>query len=246
MTTKRTEVALGITLIADVRGADRDGRGASLPRRRRPAAGRRPKAQPKVHVIRRRSGEVPVQGCRLASALDREYDHSRGHVRSGRVQPELERRRDPEVRAGAAQSPEQLWVVLIAHVAHATVRRDEIDREQVVDRVAVLALETAHAASQRQTTDPGVSDNSYGARHAVLLSGAVQLLEKCAALDPRGACDWIDTDGLHPREVDDHAAVARRGARENSSGAFQAIQHRVFVSPRCFPSPRGGAYLISR
>src|SRR5207245_1902260 len=58
--------------------------------------------------------------------------------------------------------------------------------------------------------DPGVTDDADRARESVFLRGAVELLEKGATLDSRGPARWVDLDGPHAREIDDHAAVARR------------------------------------
>src|SRR5439155_19145557 len=142
----------------------------------------------------------------------REHDGGGRHVRSERVQPELECRRNAEVRAGATKAPEEIWVVFIAHVAQRAIRGHEFNREQVVDREAVLSLKAAHAASEREPRDAGVPDDADRTREAVLLRGAVELLEKSAALDSRGPPRWIYFNRPHARQIDDHAAVARREA----------------------------------
>ena len=95
---------------------DRDGRGSSLSRRRGPTW-RRPEGQAEVHVIRRRSEELAIKSGRIPSALDREHHERGGHVGADRVQPELECGRDPEVRARSTEAPEQLGVIVVAHVA---------------------------------------------------------------------------------------------------------------------------------
>src|SRR5438876_2459450 len=212
MTSERTQVALGVLLIAHVRGADRNGPGCALPRRRRPATCGGSEAQAEMHVVRRRTEELPIKrGC-FASALAREHDGGGRHVRSDRVQPEIECRRDPEVRTGATKTPEQVRVFFIADVAHRAVRGHEFYREQVVDREAVLWLEAAHAASEREPRDPGVTDDADRTRESVLVRSAVELLEQRASLHSRDPLSWIDLDGPHAREIDDNAAVARREA----------------------------------
>ena len=202
MTSERTEVALGVLLITHVRGADRNGPGCALPRRRRPATCRGSEAQAEMHVVRRRTEELPIKrGC-FASALAREHDGGGRHVRSDRVQPEIECRRDPEVRTGATKTPEQVRVFFIADVAHRAVRGHEFYREQVVDREAVLWLEAAHAASEREPRDPGVTDDADRTRESVLVRSAVELLEQRASLHSRDPLSWIDLDGPHAREID--------------------------------------------
>src|SRR5439155_1649378 len=185
MTSERTEVALGVLLITHVRGADRNGPGCALPRRRRPATCRGSEAQAEMHVVRRRTEELPIKrGC-FASALAREHDGGGRHVRSDQVQPEIECRRDHEVRTGATKTPEQVRVFFIADVAHRAVRGPEFSREQVVDREAVLWLEAAHATSEREPRDPGVTDDADRTRESVLLRSAVEVLEQRASLHSR-------------------------------------------------------------
>src|SRR5437899_11981016 len=127
MTYQRAEVALGVSLVTHVRGADRNCPSSSLPRSRRSAACRGSEAQAEVHVVRRRPEELAIQcGC-FASALAREHDGGSRHVRSDRVQPELKCRRYSEVRAGASETPEEVWVFFIAHVAQRAVRGHELN-----------------------------------------------------------------------------------------------------------------------
>jgi hypothetical protein len=95
-------------------------------------------------------------------------------------------------------------------MAGRTVRGHKVDREQVVDRVAVLPLEAAHAASERQAADACVADDSDRAAEAVFLRGSVQLLEERAAFHFRDPLGWIDFYRAHAREIDHHAAVAGR------------------------------------
>ena len=101
-----------------------------------------------------------------------------------------------------SKTPEQVRVFFIADVAHRAVRGHEFYREQVVDREAVLWLEAAHAASEREPRDPGVTDDADRTRESVLLRSAVELLEQRASLHSRDPLSWIDLDGPHAREID--------------------------------------------
>src|SRR5712691_3669414 len=94
----------------------------------------------------------------LEASIDRKRDHTHEDRPFERMQPELERRGNAEIRASAAQTPEQVRILLVGSADLLAVRGDEIDREQVVDCQAVLALESAHAAAQRQAGDTRVAD----------------------------------------------------------------------------------------
>src|SRR3989454_10639452 len=104
MTSEWTEVALGVSLIAHVRGADPNGSGSALPRSRRAAACGGSEAQAEVHVVRRRTGELPIQSGRFASALAPEHDRGGRHLRSDRGGPKVKSRRYPEGLAGAPKA----------------------------------------------------------------------------------------------------------------------------------------------
>jgi hypothetical protein len=61
------------------------------------------------------------------------------------VQPEPEPGRDPKVPAATAERPKEIGVVLGVHPQDAAVGRDQVGRDQVVDRQAVLAGEVPDA-----------------------------------------------------------------------------------------------------
>ena len=135
------------------------------------------------------------------------------------MQLELERRHDPEVRAGPAQAPEELGILVLACPQHPAVRGHELDREQVVDRQTELALQTAHPAAEREAGHPGVGDDADRADEPVRLRGVVELGEQRAAAHAGSAPLGIDVGAAHAREVDHDAVVARREAGDAVAAA---------------------------
>ena len=99
-------------------------------------------------------------------------------VRPERLEPELERRRDPEVPAGATQAPEELGLVGLGRAHEPAVGRDELDGGQVVDREPEVPLQAADAAAERQPGDARVADDADRADEAVRLRGDVELAEE--------------------------------------------------------------------
>ena len=136
-----------------------------------------------------------------------------------RMQPELERGRDPEVRARAAQAPEEVGVLVLARPDEPAVGGDELDGEQAVDRQAELALQAAHPAAEREAGDAGVRDDSDRADEPVWLRRVVELAEQRAAVDPGGAPLGVDLGAAQAREVDHDPAVARGEARDAVTAA---------------------------
>ena len=137
---------------------------------------------------------------------DRPGEHDRSH----RVKPVLERGHDPEVPAAAADSPEEVGVLIPARGEELALRRHQVDREEVVDRRAVLSHEPADAAAKGEARDAGVGDDPAHRRQAVKLRLAVELAPEHAGLGPGGARRRVDPDPLHRRKVDHEAAVAER------------------------------------
>ena len=128
-------------------------------------------------------------------------------VRPERLEPELERRRDPEVPAGAAEAPEQLGLVGLGRADEAAVGGDELDRGQVVDRQPEVALETADAAAEGQPGDARVADDADRADEPVRLRGDVELAEERAAVRSGDPGLRVDLDAAHRGHVDDEPAI---------------------------------------
>ncbi len=116
----------------------------------------------------------------------REDQDAAVEVRPERLEPELERGRDPEVPAGAAQAPEQLRLVGLARPDEPAVGGDELDRGEVVDREPELTLQATDAPAEGQPGDAGVADDADRTDEAVRLGGDVELAEERAAVRPGG------------------------------------------------------------
>ena len=144
----------------------------------------------------------------LGRPLDRVDDRAVRDLPRERVQAEAEGRRDPEVGAGSAEAPEEVGVLLVAGPDMPAVGGDELDREQVVDRETVLALQPPHAAAEREAGDARVGDDADRADEPDRLRLAVELAEERAAVHPRRALGGVDARAVHPRQVDDDPVVA--------------------------------------
>ena len=129
-------------------------------------------------------------------------------VRSERLEPELERRRDPEVPPGAAQAPEQLGFVVLGRADEVAIGGDELDGGQVVDRQPEVALEAADPPAEGQPGDAGVTDDPDRADEAVRLRSDVELPKEGAAVRAGDPGPRIDLHAPHVRKVDDEAAIA--------------------------------------
>ena len=123
---------------------------------------------------------------------------------------ELEARRDPEIRAGATQPPEQLGFLFRARTNGLAVGGHELDRAQAVDREAEPPLQPADAATERQPGDAGVPDDAHRADEPVLLGSDVELTEQGPTTRPCSAPLSVDDDLVHLAEVDDETAVGGR------------------------------------
>ena len=131
-----------------------------------------------------------------------------GDDRPDGVEPVLEGRDDAKAAATAAQSPEQIRVVLGACPEDAPVRGDHLRGEKVVRREAVLRHRPAEPAAERQPGDPRRRDDAPCYGEPVELRGRHELTPRHASL---GACRpprGVDEDAAHGREVDHDSAVA--------------------------------------
>ena len=103
------------------------------------------------------------------------------------MQAELELGDDAEVPAAAAEAPEEIRVLVGARAHELAVGGDDVGREQVVDREAVLALQPADPAAEREPGDAGVRDDSAGRREPERLRLVVELAPEHAGLNSRRA-----------------------------------------------------------
>jgi hypothetical protein len=165
------------------------------------------------------------QRPRLADPSGRKEDEPHGQDAVERVEGELERGNDAEVRARAAHRPEEIGVLALVGAHEAAVGRDHLDRAEVVDREAVLALEPAHAAAEGQPANAGVRHDAHGTNEPVCLRRCVKLAEERAAVHARCARLRVHARAAHAREIDDQTAVARPIARRAVPAAADGDQH---------------------
>ena len=125
------------------------------------------------------------------------------------MQLEFQAGRDAEVRARAAQAPEQLRLLVDAGPHEAPVGGHELDRAEVVDRQSEPPLEPADTATEGQPGDTRVADDAHRADEPVFLGRDVELSEQCPAAAASEPSRRVDGDVVHPPEVDDEAAVGR-------------------------------------
>src|SRR3712207_3765735 len=78
-----------------------------------------------------------------------------GEDDAGRMDAELERGDDAEVAPAAAESPEEIGVLLRVHPDELPVGGDDVCGDEVVARQAVLAREPAETATEGQAGDAG-------------------------------------------------------------------------------------------
>jgi hypothetical protein len=78
------------------------------------------------------------------------------------VKVELERGDHAEVTAAASQRPEQIGVLVLGRPQQLAVRRHDVNREEVVDRQAVLAHQPADATAEGEPGNAGVAHYSAG------------------------------------------------------------------------------------
>ena len=139
--------------LAGVDGDDRDDR-LAVHRLGQERRGRRGgQVDERRQLVGQLAHPVAVEAQHLLGAVAREEDRAGQHHRADRVQPELERRRDAEVAAAAAQAPEQLGVLVLAGVHELAVGGDDVGADQVVAGQADLAHEPADAAAEREPGD---------------------------------------------------------------------------------------------
>ena len=130
-----------------------------------------------------------------------------------RVQPELERRHHPEVPAAAPQRPEQILVLALAGHHEASVGRDDVHGDEVVEREPETAGEVADAAAQGEARDAGGRDDPAGRCQSEGIGRGVEVAPRGSALGPGRRRGRVHAHATHPRQVDHDTVIARPEAR---------------------------------
>jgi hypothetical protein len=129
-----------------------------------------------------------------------------------RVQAQLERGDHAEAPAAAAQRPQQLRVLVLRRAHQPAIGGDELRRDEVVAGEAVLALQPAGAAAEREPADAGGGHAAARGGEAVRLGGAVDLRPGGAAADAGDAGGRVHLDVAHRPHVEHEPVVDEREA----------------------------------
>src|SRR5438093_12213702 len=113
-------------------------------------------------------------------------DEDTAENRTDRMESERERRCNAEVPAAASDAPEQIGILLFARVCDASLRRDEIDPEEVVAGEALGPREETGPAPQGQSGDAGGGDDSPRCRQPAPLRRLTAFAPCDPCADDRG------------------------------------------------------------
>src|SRR2546427_9824925 len=129
-------------------------------------------------------------------------DEDTAENRTDRMQSELERRRNPKVPAAASDAPEQIWILLFVRVGDASLRRNEIDPEEVVAGEAQGPSEETGPAPQGQSGDAGGGDASARSRQPGTLRRLIEFAPRDPPAHDRGSALLVHPEVFHQRHAD--------------------------------------------
>ena len=107
--------------------------------------------------------QIPESAQDVAGRVERMSDDTAEDLPE-RVQPVLKPGRNAEVAAPSTERPEQVWIGPVCDVEHISRRGHQLDRQQVVHREAVHAVQPPEPAAERQPSDAGRRDYPAGRR----------------------------------------------------------------------------------
>jgi hypothetical protein len=134
-------------------------------------------------------------------------DHHPAHHRAKRMQPIVQSRDDPQVRARATQTPKQIRIRRFRDLKAATIGRYDLGADQVVACQSEATSKPAIAAAQSEPRNARIGIDAKCRGQAVFSGRGVELPQTQSG---GGACDsrhWIDRYSPHCREIDHHSAV---------------------------------------
>ena len=121
---------------------------------------------------------------------------------------------DPEVSSASSDRPEEIWIDVGRRCSHLTVCAHDARLDHVVAREPVVAPQPPVPTAERESGDPGVGHDTSRCRQPVELGLAVDIAPQGSALDAGDPRVGVDLDAAHEREIDHHAAVGAREARD--------------------------------
>jgi hypothetical protein len=151
------------------------------------------------------------------------------------VQAEAERGHDPEIRAGAADRPEEVLVLLAAGSPHATVGDDDLDLEQVIDGPSEATGEVSETTAEGEARHANLRDETERCGEAVQLRFTIDIAEQAPGSDRHRACLGIDEHAAQGGHVERQPAVGQGGPRDVVTTATHRQQQSPFareVDPR--------------
>ena len=123
------------------------------------------------------------------------------------MQAKFERGDNSEVTATSAYSPEQIGVFGLTCPAKLAIRRDHLNRQQIVDGHAVLATQPTITTTGCQAANPGCGHDPGRNCKTKSLGLMINVAESCSALNPSHPCLRIDAYAVHQRQVDHQSSI---------------------------------------
>ena len=159
---------------------------------------RRHRLQPEkdVKFVSRIRLELPVP-AHYRGGIGEIEDNRSGVQRPHRVGAEQEAGDDAEITTAAAQTPEQIRILVFGRGDEAAVGQHHVGLQQIVRGEPILAAEIAVAPAQREAGNTGRRDDPE--RHGLPegAGGVVDIPGDAAAADPRRALRRVNTHALH-------------------------------------------------
>src|SRR5215218_2194517 len=115
----------------------------------------------RTQLVWGRAGNIAIDAEDLLGPRQR-IDQQAAQYRADLMEPILEGGCDAEIAAAAAQSPEEVGILVRIGPQQAALSCNQVNRQQVVAGEAVLAIEKAMAATERQAGDASRTGHPAG------------------------------------------------------------------------------------
>src|SRR5262245_28028147 len=119
----------------------------------------------------------------------------------------FKRRDDAEIATAAAQAPEEIGVFGRTCPHPSTVGRHDIGGQEIIACQSESAAQPAKATTERKSGDAGVTVDTHGRGEAMGLRRPVEFTQEQPGFGARNVALGINSNLLHPRQVNYQAAV---------------------------------------
>lgn len=191
--------------------------------------GRRSHERDKRQFGRGYLSERSVQFEHLGRLAGRPGYDAADHLRTDRVERVINAGHDAEVSPTTPQSPEEIWVLIVACAYEVSVGSHDIQANHVVRCPAPPPCEVAESSAEGESGDAGERNETEHSSEPVYLRFTIHVAKQATRLRVGDSLPWVHPYATHERHIEHQRAVSHSQACNVVSSALDAKKEVIFA-----------------